>query len=94
MPEIGGKTKTLTHSNICKYFLSGAKSCPHFTTRLRLLPVTAGHSCPMLAQAGHAALGPLPPERLAALLQLGLHVGIVQGLEVQKQLLEVLSSQC
>lgn len=86
MPEIGGKTKTLTHSNICKYFLSGAKSCPHFITRLRLLLVTAGHSCPMLAQ-GHAALGPLPPERLAALLQLSLHVGIVQCLEVQKQLL-------
>lgn len=42
---------------------------------------------------GHTALCPLPPERLAALLQLGLYVGIMQLLQVQKQLLQVLPSQ-
>lgn len=79
VPQIGGKTKTPTHSYICKYSVSGVQSGLQFTKGLPLL--LAGPPCSTLA-LGHIALRPLPPERLAALLQLGLYVGIMQLLQV------------
>ena len=80
VPQISGKTKTLTHSYICKYLVSGVQSGLRFTKRLLLLPVTDGPPVPCWPWG--TVLCPLPPERLAALLQLGLYVGIMQFLQV------------
>lgn len=46
VPQICGKTKTLTHSYICKYLVSGVQSGLQFTKRLFLLPVTDGPPVP------------------------------------------------
>lgn len=69
----------------------------YVSTRHFLYAFKATSFTPRFAQTGRPrgdpALAWLPPERLAALAQLSLHVGVMQHLQVQQQLLQVFTSQ-